>query len=57
MTALVTIPALIATGVGLNEATRALAVGHPMAALLWLVGSLAMLCAGLAAAYVKGEQS
>jgi hypothetical protein len=57
MTALVALQALIATGIGLDETIRAFTAGHPMAALTWLLGSFAMFCAGLAVAYVKGEQS
>jgi hypothetical protein len=57
MSALVAVQAVIATGIGLDEAIRAFAAGHPMTALTWFLGSLAMFCAGLAVAYVKGEQS
>jgi hypothetical protein len=57
MSALVALQAMIATGIGLDEAIRAFAGGHPTAALTWFLGSLAMFCAGIAVAYVKGEQT
>jgi hypothetical protein len=57
MSALVALQAMIATGIGLDEAIRAFAGSHPMAALKWFLGSFAMFCAGIAVAYVKGEQS